>query len=206
MYIPDAFDETRPEALAALIREHPLGLLISGGGAGLVANPLPFRFHPDEGVLRAHLARANPQWRALAEAPDCLVVFQGAQAYVTPSWYPAKREHGKVVPTWNYMIVQARGRATLRQDADWLRRQIDDLTRAREAARPEPWAVADAPAPFVAAQLRGIVGVEIAVETLAGKWKLSQNRSEADRSGVAAGLAAEGAVEIARHVAARGKD
>jgi transcriptional regulator len=205
MYVPEAFDETRPAALAALIRDHPLGLLVSGGPAGLLANPVPFRLDPEggpHGVLRAHLARANPQWRAIAEAPEVLVVFQGPQAYVTPSWYATKRDHGRVVPTWNYMIVPSRGRATLHHNPAWLRRQIDALTAAREAARPEPWAVADAPEPFVAAQLRGIVGVEVAVAALVGKWKLSQNRSAADRAGVAAGLAAEGADAVARRVAA----
>ncbi len=203
MYLPEAFREDRPEVLHGLIRAHPLGLLISAGPAGIVANPVPFLTHPEEGVLRAHVARANGQWRELAAAPDCLVVFQGPAAYVTPSWYASKAEHGKVVPTWNYAVVEARGRARIVQHAGWLRRQIEDLTVAREGGRTSPWAVADAPEPFVAAQLRGIVGIEVAVGALTGKWKVSQNRPEADRAGVAAGLGAEGDAAMARLVAER---
>ena len=204
MYLPEAFREERPEVLHDLIRAHPLGLLISAGPGGIVANPVPFLSYPEEGVLRAHVARANGQWRELVAAPDCLVVFQGPAAYVTPSWYASKAEHGKVVPTWNYAVVEARGRARIVQDAGWLRRQIDDLTAAREGTRPAPWAVADAPAPFVAAQLRGIVGIEVAVTALTGKWKVSQNRPEADRAGVTEGLGAEGATAMAKLVAERG--
>jgi transcriptional regulator len=204
MYLPEAFREDRPEVLHDLIRGHPLALLISAGPGGIVANPVPFLSYPEEGVLRAHVARANGQWRELAAAPDCLVVFQGPAAYVTPSWYASKAEHGKVVPTWNYAVVEARGRTRIVQDAGWLRRQIDDLTMAREGARPAPWAVSDAPEPFVAAQLRGIVGIEVAVTALTGKWKVSQNRPEADRAGVAEGLGAEGADAMSRLVAERG--
>jgi transcriptional regulator len=203
MYLPEAFREDRPDVLHDLIRAHPLGLLISAGPGGILANPVPFLSYPEEGVLRAHVARANGQWRELATAPDCLVVFQWPAAYVTPSWYASKAEHGKVVPTWNYAVVEARGRARIVQDAGWLRRQIDDLTAAREGGRPAPWAVADAPEPFVAAQLRGIVGVEVALTALTGKWKVSQNRPEADRAGVAAGLGAEGDAAMARLVAER---
>jgi transcriptional regulator len=203
IYTPPAFAETRPEVLAAFVRAHPLGLLISAGPEGLAADPVPFLIDGTE-RLRAHVARANGQWRALRAAPDCLVVFQGPEAYVTPSWYPAKAEHGRVVPTWNYAVVEVRGRARVIEDTDWLSRQIDDLTAAREAERAAPWAVADAPAPFVAAQLRGIVGIEIAVTALAGKWKASQNRPAADRAGVAGGLAAEGAEAMAALVRERG--
>jgi transcriptional regulator len=115
-------------------------------------------------------------------------IFQGPETYITPSWYAAKREHGKVVPTWNYAIVQARGRLTIKDDPDWLRQQIGALTEMQETARPEPWNVSDAPAPFVAAQLKGIVGIEIEITRIEGKWKVSQNRSEADRLGVSEGL------------------
>lgn len=209
MYQPDAFEESRPEVMHALIAAHPLALLISSGPEGLIADPVPFLVYPDEGplgTLRAHVARANGHWRALQAAPDCLVVFQGPQSYVTPGWYPTKGETGKVVPTWNYVVVQARGRARVTSDPGWLRRQLDDLTLAREAARPAPWAVGDAPAPFVAAQMRGIVGIEIAITRLAGKWKVSQNRPEADRRGVHAGLLTEGTngADMARLVADRG--
>lgn len=205
MYQPEPFREDRPEVLAALIAAHPLGLLISGGPSGLEANPLPFLWDDARRVLRAHLARANAQWRTLAAAPDCLVVFQGPQDYVTPAWYASKREHGKVVPTWNYVLVEARGQARVFEDPSWLERQIADLTRAQEAPRIEPWAVTDAPAPFVAAQIRGIVGIEIAVSALSGKWKLSQNRPEADRQGVIAGYSAAGAGAMSDLVAQAGR-
>lgn len=190
MYVPPAFREDRPEVLAALIAAYPLGLLVSHGAGGLMANPVPMLLA--DGVLRAHLARANPQLADLRAGVEVLVVFQGPQGYVTPEWYPAKAEHGRVVPTWNYLTVQARGLPRMIEAADWLRAQVGDLTAAQEAARPAPWAVSDAPEPFVAAQLRGICGVEIAVTALAGKWKASQNRAAADRRGVIAGLESEG--------------
>ena len=205
MYQPPHFREEGREALAALVRAHPLGLLVTAGPGGLMANPVPFLLYAEgeHGVLRAHVARANPQWRELEAVADCLVVFQGPEAYVTPSWYATKRETGRVVPTWNYATVQARGRPRAISDAGWLRRQGDDLTAAREGGRPEPWAVSDAPEPFVAAQLRAIVGVEIALTAIAGKWKMSQNRTAEDRAGVVRGLAAEGIAEVAALVAER---
>jgi transcriptional regulator len=206
MYQPEAHRENRLPVLHDLIRAHPLGLLVSGGAAGLEANPVPFVLDPGQGAfgtLRAHVARANPHWRALAADGRCLVVFQGPEAYVTPAWYVSKREHGKVVPTWNYAIVEARGTARVIEDEAWLRAQIDALTVLREAGRADPWAVGDAPAPFVGALIRGIVGIEVPVEALAGKWKVSQNRPAADRDGVAAGLAAEGEAAMARLVAER---
>jgi len=187
----------RQEDLAAqhtLIREHPLGLLISHGPSGLLANAIPFLIYPEAskwGTLRAHVARANPQWRDLQMAEEALVVFQGAQHYVTPSWYETKRETGKVVPTWNYVIVQARGRPIVSDDAGWLRDQIEALTRKKENERATPWAVGDAPEDFIAAQMRAIVGIEIEISDIRGKWKASQNRNAQDRAGVIAGLAAE---------------
>ena len=191
MYEPPHFRSDDLEAQAALIRACPFGLLVSAGAGGLIANPVPFlldREAGEAGTLRAHLARANPHWRDLDGLDECLVVFQGPDRYVTPSWYATKRETGKVVPTWNYATVQARGRPRVIEDEAWLRRQIDDLTRMREAGRAAPWSVADAPPAFTAAQIRGIVGIEIPIARLTGKWKVSQNRSEADRAGVAAGL------------------
>lgn len=195
MYLPDYSREDRREVQFELMRTHPLGLLISHGPGGLLANPVPFTAYPDEGpggVLRAHVARANPQWREFAGAAECLVVFQGPHAYISPSWYPSKAGHHRTVPTWNYATVHAWGRPTLHEDAAWLRRQIDDLTAAHEGGRQAPWKVADAPADFVAAQLKAIVGIEIAVTRIEAKWKMSQNRSEADRRGVIAGLQADG--------------
>jgi transcriptional regulator len=191
MYQPPHFREDRLEVQHALIRAHPLGLLVTNGRSGLIANPVPFTL--DEaaspyGTLRVHLSRANPQWRDFDPEQEALVVFQGVETYITPSWYEAKREHGKVVPTWNYAIVQAYGRMRVMDDPDWLLEQITALTGTQESARQEPWAVSDAPASFVAAQLKGIVGIEIEITRIEGKWKVSQNRSEADRQGVAAGL------------------
>ena len=203
MYQPPAFVEDRPEVLHGLIRSHPLGLLITAGAGGLIANPIPFQLvvEPAGVLLRAHLSRANPQLADI-DGADCLVVFQGPQAYVSPAWYAAKQETGKVVPTWNYMIVQAHGRARRVEDATWLRAQIDALTQAQEAGTTEPWTVDDAPADFIASQIKGIVGVEIPVERIDGKWKLSQNRNLADRSGVVAGLKAAGEDEMAAAVEA----
>jgi len=191
MYIPPAFREERIETLHELIRQHPLGLLTTAGASGLVATPVPFLVYADEGkrgTLRAHVARANPHWRDLQGVAECLVVFLGPQGYITPSWYPSKQETQKVVPTWNYVTVHAWGRPRLVEDAAWLRRQIDDLTHARERARSRPWAVGDAPDDYIAAQMKAIVGIEIPIERIEGKWKLSQNRPEADRAGVVAGL------------------
>ena len=194
MYQPTHFREDRLDVQHALMRAHPLGLLISTDADGLVANPIPFVIDADRGetgTLCCHVARANPQWKALQASPDCLIVFQGAEHYITPSWYATKRETHKVVPTWNYATVHCWGRAEIKDDAAWVRTQIDALTRQHEGARAEPWAVNDAPEPFIAAQMRGIVGIEIPITRIEGKWKISQNRPEADRVGVHQGLQQE---------------
>ena len=201
MYQPPHFREDRLDVQHGLIRAHPLGLLVTAGKAGPVANLIPFIL--DEaasplGTLRAHLSRANPQWRDFDPAQDSLVVFQGTETYITPSWYETKREHGKVVPTWNYAIVQARGRMRIVEDPAWLLEQVTAMTSIHETARPEPWAVDDAPPEFLAAQMKGIVGVEIEIARIEGKWKVSQNRPEADRRGVAAGLRALDAEQARR--------
>ncbi len=191
MYEPPLHRQENLAAIHALIRAHPLGLLVSHGSSGLLANAIPFTLIEDGsrfGLLRCHLARANPQWRDLAEGGEALVVFQGADHYITPSWYATKRETGKVVPTWNYTMAQARGAPRVVESADWLRAQVEQLTQQREALRAAPWAVSDAPEDFIAQQLRAIVGVEIALSELRGKWKASQNRNEADRAGVIVGL------------------
>lgn len=193
MYQPPHFIESDRATLHALIRAHPLGLLISATADGPVADPVPMLLDTavgEHGRLRAHVARANPHWKLIAAQPEApvLVVFQGADSYITPSWYAVKRETGKVVPTWNYATVQVRGRARVMDDAAWLATQIRDLTAFHEAQRAEPWAVSDAPERYIEAQLRGIVGIEIDILELSGKWKVSQNRSEADRMGVATGL------------------
>lgn len=174
-----------------LMRSHPLGMLISQGPGGLVASPIPFLIYGDEagqGVLRAHIARANSHWKDLADASECLVVFQGEHGYVTPSWYAGKAEHHKAVPTWNYIAVHAWGRPCITEDAAWLHRQLGDLTHSQEKRRLQPWSLSDAPEDYIAGMTRAIVGVEIAITRLEGKWKLSQNRPEPDRAGVIAGL------------------
>lgn len=188
MYCPPAFAEDRPELLSALIRTNPLGLLISTGADGPTANAVPFQL-ASGGRLRAHLARANPQLAEIAANGTVLVVFQGEQSYISPSLYATKQQTGKVVPTWNYLMVQVRGTARLMPDADWLRDQTDALTGQMEHDRPAPWAVSDAPETYIASQLRGIVGLEIDVTAMQGKWKAGQNRVEADREGIANALA-----------------
>ena len=195
MYLPAHFEEHRPEVLHRLIERHPFGLLVTPGEGGTaVANSIPFILDAGEagglGTLRAHVARANPVWRETAREAPALVVFQGEQGYVSPGWYPSKQQHGKVVPTWNYVIVQARGALRVRDDRDWLHRFVSRLTERHEATLPAPWAVTDAPADYLETMLGTIVGIEIKLTALVGKWKLSQNRSAADRAGVVEGLGA----------------
>jgi transcriptional regulator len=195
MYEPPLHREDDLTKQHALIRARPFGLLVSHGPQGLVANAIPFLIDSAAsslGTLRAHMARANPQWRDLRANPDVLAVFQGPDHYVSPSWYATKRETHKVVPTWNYVMVQARGAVKVLENDEWLSRQVEALTRAQEAARAESWAVSDAPADFIAAQRRAIVGIEIEIADIRGKWKTSQNRSAADRAGVVGGLEALG--------------
>jgi transcriptional regulator len=191
MYQPPHFREDDLGVQHALIREHPLGLLITAGASGLIANSVPFHLDAEgseKGTLQLHLAKANTQWRDIQEGAAVLAVFQGANSYVTPSWYQTKRETGKVVPTWNYAIVQARGPARVIDDHGWLLKQINAITGQQEEKRNAPWAVGDAPDDFIRAQLKGIIGIEIEITAIDGKWKVSQNRPVADRQGVAAGL------------------
>ena len=210
MYLPAHFEEKRPEVLHALLRAHPLGLLVTQDAPGeMAANTVPFILDADPaggpGILRAHVARANPLWRSARGDLDSLVVFQGEQAYISPSFYASKAEHGKVVPTWNYVIVQGRGRLRAVDDAPWLRAFVTRLTDRHEAPREQPWKVTDAPDDYVTSMLRAIVGIEIELVSLVGKWKVSQNRSAADRAGVARGLRDAGvprAAELAGYPAA----
>ncbi len=188
MYLPRHFEQSDPAALHALMREHPLAMLVHAGPDGLTADHVPLEFDAAAMTLRGHVARANPLWREAAGQP-VLAVFRGAEAYVSPSWYPSKAEHHKVVPTWNYAVVHAHGPLRAVEDAPWLHALVARLTDHHEAPRPQPWAVADAPEDYVQQMLRAIVGIEVRVERLVGKWKVSQNRSAADRAGVAAGLA-----------------
>jgi transcriptional regulator len=193
MYLPEHFRESRVEVMHALMREHPLAVLVTLGPDGLNANHLPIEIDPEPapfGTLRGHVARANPVWRDCAADVDALVVFQGPATYVTPAWYPTKRETGKVVPTYNYAVVHAYGPLRIVEDAAWLRNLVERLTEKFEATRAEPWHVNDAPASFIDTQLRAIVGIEIPIARLLGKWKMSQNKAAADRDGVARGLRA----------------
>lgn len=195
MYQPEPFQERSLSVQHDLIQRHPLGLLVTYGAAGLCANLLPFHLAlvpPAKGKLEAHLARANPQVENLKSGAEALVIFQGPQAYVTPSWYPSKHPSGRAVPTWNYATVQVRGQPQLIEDEAWLRQHLDRLTRQQEHPRAEPWEVKHAPEAFIAGQLKAIVGVELEIARLEGKWKISQNRSRPDQSGVIAGLQEEG--------------
>lgn len=190
MYLPPHFEQRDPAALHALMREHPLAALVSLGDEGLTADHVPLEFDAtagEHGTLFGHVARTNPLWRVAAGAP-VLVVFGGPQAYVSPSWYPSKAVTHKVVPTWNYTVVHAHGVLEAVEDAPWLRALVGRLTDHREAPQPAPWAVDDAPVEYVQQMLRAIVGIRIPLTRLVGKWKISQNRSETDRLGVADGL------------------
>ncbi len=192
MYQVSHFAEQRVDRLHAFIAQHPLGSLITlDAGGALQANTIPFVIDASPhgpGVLRAHVARANPVWRDTRIETPVLVMFQGPQGYISPSWYPSKRANGKVVPTWNYTLVQARGTLRAIDDAAWLRAFVERLTNRFEATSAVPWQVSDAPADFIEQMLRAIVGIEIELTSLVGKWKLSQNRGAADREGVVAGL------------------
>ncbi len=198
MYLPRHFEETRAEVLHALLRAHPLGLLITlDTGGAPVANPIPFMLETapadpaGAGTLVGHVARANPVWRDAADRP-ALVVFQGADGYVSPGFYPSKQETGKVVPTWNYIAVEARGPLRVLEGTAAAHALVSRLTRRHEETRTRPWAVDDAPADYVDTMLRAIAVIEIPLQSLIGKYKLSQNRSAADRGGVIQGLQAEG--------------
>lgn len=190
MYQVAAFREERIDVMHALIRAHPLAVLVTSTGGTLEANHLPLLIDPlpsPHGTLRGHVARANPLWRQVHETEhetEALVVFQGPQIYVTPSWYPEKRATGKVVPTWNYAVVHARGPLVIRDDRDWVRDLVSRLTRQQEADLPQPWGIDDAPTDYIERMLGAIVGIEIPIHHIEGKWKVSQNRADADRAGV----------------------
>ena len=191
MYVPQHFEETRPEVLHRLIREHGLAALVTLGSDGLNANHIPLELDPAPppfGILRGHVARGNPVWRDYSRDVEALAVFQGPQAYISPSWYQTKRETGKVVPTYNYIVVHAYGPMRIIEDRTWLRGLVERLTNRYEAGRAEPWKVTDAPADFVEQMLGAIVGIEIPLTRLVGKWKASQNRPSPDRDGVVTGL------------------
>lgn len=206
MYLPTHFAEDRPEVLQALMRAHPLATLVTFGPDGLMANSLPLLWSAGgqgHGVLRGHVARANPLWRESRPDVEALVIFQGSETYVSPSCYPTKAEHGRVVPTWNYVVVQARGPLRSIDDPAWLRRVLGELTAEHERSQATPWSIDDAPADYIDKMLGAIVGIEVEIRRLTGKWKVSQNQPVANRAGVIAGLRAAGRLDAAAEVAAR---
>ena len=194
MYVPNSFREEDPAKLAELIARHPLASLVTLGPEGLDMSPVPLLYDPTPrqgapyGLLRGHLARANPQWRQFNPAVPALAIFTGPNAYISPNWYPSKAEHGKAIPTWNYAVVDAQGPMRVIEETEELRQLLAELTAQHEASQPKPWKLEDAPEDYMAAQLKAVVGVEIPVQKLTGKWKMSQNKSEADRAGVKANL------------------
>lgn len=193
MYEVAAFREERVEVMHALIGVHPLATLVALTAQGLEANHIPLLVEPESGpfgTLRGHVARANPLWRTVCAGSEVLAVFQGPAGYITPSWYPSKVQTGKVVPTWNYAVVHAHGPLRIHEDAGWLRALVTQLTVKQESRRENPWQVTDAPEHYVDAMLQAIVGIEIPIARLQGKWKMSQNRLPQDRDGVIAGLSA----------------
>lgn len=205
MYIPPHFAQTRPDELLRIIRAHPLGMLVTHDSAGLDADHIPFEFDPDQGthgVLTAHVARANDLWRRCPSGSPVMVVFRGAEAYISPNWYPSKHEAHRQVPTWNYEVVHAHGTLTILDDERFVRGLVARLTRRHEASEPAPWKMGDAPPEFIDGMLRSIVGIEIAVTSLVGKSKLSQNKEARDRNGAADALASRGHHELAQSMRA----
>jgi transcriptional regulator len=203
VYLPAYFKESRTEVMQALMRARPLATLVTLCDSGLVANHIPVETLSEPapfGVLRGHVARANPLWREYRAGTEALAIFQGPHAYISPSFYPSKQATGEVVPTWNYAMVQARGTFRFIQDTAWLQALVVRLTDSHEASRPAPWKVDDAPPPYVEKMLSLIVGFEFSIVDLTGKWKTSQNHSVANREGVVKGLSGGGA--DAREIAA----
>jgi transcriptional regulator len=193
MYVPPHFREQNLDVLHETIRRIALGTVVTLGPDGLIGSHVPMLLDPTKGefgTLTGHLAKANLQAKGADESVEALAVFLGPEAYITPNWYATKQESGKVVPTWNYIAVHAYGPITYHDDADWLRGMVSRLTDVHEASNAQPWEVSDAPEPFIQSQLKGIIGFEIPITRIEGKWKLSQNRPAADKEGVMSGLSA----------------
>jgi transcriptional regulator len=188
MYVPEPYRVTDDAQMHALMRARPFATLVSAGASGLLATHLPTVLKTDEGVIECHVARANPHWKEFGDELDALMIYNGAEAYISPGWYPSKLQHGKVVPTWNYATVHAYGRAHAISDRAWLERHVSALTDQQERDQHAPWATSDAPASYIEVMLRGIVGIRFDITRLEGKWKMSQNREAADRAGTAQGL------------------
>jgi transcriptional regulator len=192
MYIPRANQEDRTPVIHKLMEEQPFASLITMGTSGLFATHIPMVLEQNGtplGHLRGHISRANQQWREFTPSIAALAIFSGPQHYITPSWYPEKQKTAKVVPTWNYVVVHAYGHLRVIEDSQWLMAHLESLVTIHEAGSPAPWKIGDAPADYIASQIKGIVGLEMVITRLEGKWKVSQNRSEQDRVGVAEGLA-----------------
>jgi transcriptional regulator len=191
MYLPPVFREESVEVLRALMESHPLAALVTLDADGIVANHIPLLVDAEPlpyGRLLGHVARANPVWRDFSPEIPALAIFSGPEHYISPSWYPSKQEDGRVVPTWNYATVHAYGRLVIHEDAEWLQGLVTRLTATHEAQFEQPWAVADAPPQYVDGLLKAIVGIEMRIERIEGKWKMGQNRSVEDRRGAVAGL------------------
>jgi transcriptional regulator len=207
MYVPAHFDEPKLDALHGLIAQHPLGVLITHGSDGLDANHLPFEWDAgtgEHGVLRAHVARRNPVWQGVADGDDVLVVFRAGDAYISPNWYPSKNETHKQVPTWNYKVVHAHGRIRVRDDERYVRGVVARLARLHEAGQPVPWQMGDAPRDYIDAMLKAIVGIEIEVTRLLGKFKLGQDEEVRDRLGAAQALIDQGDATLGHAMQAAG--
>ena len=201
MYLPAHFAITEPEVMHRIIREHPLGMLVTQGAPGLDADHIPFEFDPGVGpcgTLTAHVARANDLWQRCPTGSAVMVVFRGAEGYVSPNWYPSKHESHRQVPTWNYQAVHAHGRLTVHDDQRWVRGLVARLTRRHEASEPRPWKMSDSTPEFIDAMLQHIVGIEVTLSSLEGKAKLSQNKEPRDRVAAAQTLASRGKDGLAR--------
>jgi transcriptional regulator len=193
VYLPTHFEETKTESLRALVAEHPLGMLVTLSSDGISANHIPFLLDEragENGALIGHVARNNAVWHDRDDRIEALTIFQGPSAYISPNWYATKRETHEVVPTYNYAVVHVYGKVVVHEDAKWLRGIVGRLTKRFEAEQPAPWKMADAPAAYIDNQLTNIVGIEIPISRIVGKWKVSQNRPEADRAGAVEGLRA----------------
>ena len=191
MYLPKHFEETSQQLLFDLIKAHPLATVVTLSESGLNANHIPLMIAENENgekVLRGHVARANPILNDIGLSPSTLLVFQGDEHYITPSWYATKKETEKVVPTWNYVVVHVRGKMRVVEDAAWLHKQLNDLTVQQESSRDQPWSLSDAPPEFIEQIKKAIVGFEVQIESLVGKWKVSQNQPQVNRESVAEGL------------------
>ena len=198
MYVPAKFEETKTEVLHDLIVTNPLAILVTMSSNGINANHIPLHLVKEEGqygTLQGHVARANSVWSDFVNDVEALIIFQGPSSYITPSWYPTKQEHGKVVPTWNYVTVHAYGTLRVIDDPVWVKSQLELLTAQQESSFNKPWSVSDAPVEFTDSMIGAIVGIEILITKLTGKWKVSQNQPAINQTGVVKGLESLGISE-----------